>query len=88
MTKQRNQNMKQQEESEYLVDSVANHQVKSVWLVTLTTAVSLQGNRVMQLANTENGSCMTCHLGVVAHTSSTGLATRGNPKITMQKHRL
>ena len=64
------------------MDSVTNHQVKSVWLVTLTTAVSPRGNRVVQLANTENGSCTTCHLGAVAHTPHTGLATRGNPKST------
>ena len=75
-------------ESEYLVDSAANHQVKSIWLVALTTAVSLQGNRVERLANTENGSCTTCHLGTVAHTPSTGLATRGNPKSTLGQARM
>ena len=75
-------------ESEYLVDLVMNHQVKNVWLVTLTTAVSLRGNIVMQLANMENESCVTCHLGAVAHTSSTGLATHGNPKITPDQARM
>ena len=67
---------------EYLVYSVANHQTKNIWLVALTTAVSPRGNRVVRLANKENGSCMTSYLGAVAYTSSTGLATRGNPKIT------
>ena len=75
-------------ESEYSVDSVANHQVKSIWLVASTTAVSPRGNRVVRLANTDNGSCTTCHLGAVAHTSSTGLATHGNPKITLGQARM
>ena len=77
-----------EEESEYLMDSVANHQTKSIWLVTLTTAVSPWGNRVVRLTNKENGSCTTYHLGAVAHTSSTGLATRGNPKITPGEARM
>ena len=34
-------------QSEYLVDLVVNHQVKSIWLVALTTAVTPQGNRVV-----------------------------------------
>ena len=75
-------------ELEYLVDSVANQQTKSIWLVALTTAVSPRGNRVVRLANKENGSCTTCHLGTVAHTSSTGLATHGNPKITPGEARM
>ena len=73
---------------EYLVDSLVNHQMKIIWLVALTTEVSLQGNRVVRLANKENGSCTTCHLGAVAHTSSTGLATHGNPKITPGEARM
>ena len=73
---------------EYLVDLVVNHQVKSVWLVVLTTAVSPWGNRVVRIENTENGSCMTCLLGAVAHTPSTGLATRGNPKSTPGQARM
>ena len=70
------------------MDSVTNHQVKSICLVALTTAVSPWGNRVVRLANMENGSSMTCHLGAVAHTSSTGLATCGNPKITPGQARM
>ena len=70
------------------MDLVTNHQVKSVWLVALTPAVSLRGNRVVQLANTENGSCTTCHLGAVTHTSSTGLVTHGSLKITLGQARM
>ena len=42
----------------------------------------------MRLANKENGSCMASHLGAVAYTSSTGLATHGNPKITPGEARM
>ena len=70
------------------MDLVANHQVKNVWLVAFTTAVSPRGNIVVRLANMENGSYTTCHLGAVAHTSSTGLATRGNLKITLGQARM
>ena len=70
------------------MDLVANHQMKSVWQVALTTAVSLWGNRVVRLENKENGSCMASHLGAVAYTSSTVIATRGNPKITPGEARM
>ena len=80
-TKQQRLSFCERENRSILVDSVANHQTKSIWLVALTTEVSPRGNRVVRLANKENGSCTTCHLGAVAHTSSTGLATLSNPKI-------
>ena len=53
VAKKRSSGQKRGSESEYLVDLVANHQTKSVWLVALTTAVSLRGNRVERLANKE-----------------------------------